>query len=128
MAKRSCRGTWAAEDAWRGLSRLSRGDPAAAEAPLERAYEALARGQSSETAAALAEGLIRCRLASGRIEGIIDPWLTLLACDAAGTWSPDRGEALVDSATGLIPVLSPSLYAGLPHRDMTLPLHPRPPS
>ncbi|MGP1272607.1 MAG: hypothetical protein ACTS22_04685 [Phycisphaerales bacterium] len=105
----------AGEAAWRGLARLERGDPTAAEAPLEEAFAVLGGGDPSATAAAVAGGLLRCRVLRGDVFGAIEPWLVLRASVRAGVWHADRSAGMVDPESGLVPWLSPSLFAALPH-------------
>lgn len=95
-----------AEDAWRGLSRLERGDTVAAEPLLESAFESL-RTSPGVSRAVVAEGLLRCRLARGSQAAAVVPWLTLMADEAEGHWSPGASAVFLDTRTGLIIGLPP---------------------
>lgn len=97
-----------AEDAWRGLARLERGDPYAAEPPLSRAFERL-RDSRSESTALIAEGLLDCRLRLGKPSEAIEPWLTALACYAEGVWAGPGPASPIDANTLLVPSLMPAL-------------------
>ncbi|MEM8756226.1 MAG: hypothetical protein AAGF47_00400 [Planctomycetota bacterium] len=93
------------EHAWRGLTRLGRGDPFAAEPELAEALQMF--GDSTGVSALhTAAALLRCRVALGDLAGAVDPWLRLLAAGADVEPTLARG-AGVDDATGLVPALSP---------------------
>jgi hypothetical protein len=102
------------ERAWRGRTRVERGDFIAAEAVLEPLFESM-RGQAGATAAVVDEALLRCRLRRGAHVGAIEPWLALIAAgDADRTprlhadWAGDAGLApVMDPATGLVAALPP---------------------
>ncbi|GAB5495329.1 MAG: hypothetical protein Phyf2KO_04090 [Phycisphaerales bacterium] len=66
-----------AEEAWRGVSRLKKGDRVAAEPALETAF--LAKGRSiGPTAATVSEGLLVCRLSRGAQALAVEPYLYVL--------------------------------------------------
>lgn len=81
-----------AEQAWRARSRLERGDLAGAE-PILESLAARYRDQNGSTAAAVFEGLLRCRLARQAHASAVEPWLSWLACGASD------GSLLGDTAT-----------------------------
>jgi hypothetical protein len=66
-----------AERAWRGLSRIERGDFVAAEPLLEKAHEELG-SQIGPTSKAVASGLLTCRLARGAQALAVEPFLCVL--------------------------------------------------
>ncbi len=103
-----------AETAWRARVRLERGDAAAAEVLYEDLFKASA-GQSGPTAAAIAEGLLRCRLRRGAQAAAVGAYLAWFEAAAP---LQDYVHALnardipecpifVDPATGLLPALPP---------------------
>ncbi len=92
-----------ADDSWRGLSRLARGDRVAAEPLLERAFAKLA-GKSGSTAAAVSEGLLICRIARGAQSFAIEPYLTLVLNNQVNV-----GSEILDPETALNPALPPVL-------------------
>ncbi len=107
-----------ADAAWRGLTRLDRGDALGAEAvlePLAKTY----RLRGGPTAAAVHAGLLRCRLARGAQTLAIDAWVGWLAAneiapDAGGgpavsSWdhAEEQLAGVVDPATGLAVALPP---------------------
>jgi hypothetical protein len=103
-----------ADAAWRARVRLERGDALAAEGLYEDLFKATA-GTSGPTAAAIAEGLLRCRLRRGAQAAAVGAYLAWF--DAAVPLQ-DYVHALnardipecpifVDPATGLLPALPP---------------------
>lgn len=66
-----------AETAWRGLSRLARGDRVAAEPALEAAFQEVGRGVGP-TAKGVSEGLLACRVARGAQALGVEPFLYVL--------------------------------------------------
>lgn len=103
-----------AEAAWRARARLERGDTASAEAIYEDLFKSYA-GKDGPTAAAVAEGLMRCRMRRGAQAAAVGAWLAWIE---AATPLQDYVSALngrdmpessifVDPATGLVPVLPP---------------------
>lgn len=62
-----------ADQAWRGLSRLRRGDPDGAEPLLERLFEQYRNGDGATTRV-VAEGLVACRLGRNGHAGAVEPW------------------------------------------------------
>lgn len=96
----------AAEDAWRGLTRLERGDTIAAEPLLESAFAAM-RMSPGASRAAVAEGLLRCRLARGSQASAVVPWLTLMVDEAEGHWAPGASTGFLDTGSGLVTILPP---------------------
>jgi len=102
-----------AEDAWRAVSRLDRGDAYAAEPIFERRFPGL-REQGGPTAEAVIQGLLRCRLRRGAHAGAIEPWLELVDIrtrDPDTPWfRPEdafRAAAPIDERTFLAPALPP---------------------
>lgn len=81
-----------AERAWRARSRLERGDLAGAE-PILESLASEYRDQNGSTAAAVFEGLLRCRLARQAHASAVEPWLSWLACGGSD------GSLLGDTAT-----------------------------
>ena len=90
-----------ADDAWRGLTRLERGDRVAAEPLLERVFEPLA-GHKGPTATAVSEGLLSCRVARGAQALAIEPYLTLVLNNPVEVTSD-----ILDERTALYPALPP---------------------
>jgi len=90
-----------ADDAWRGLSRLERGDRVAAEPLLERAFASLA-GQTGPTAQAVSEGLLICRTARGAQTLAVEPYLTLVLSNQVNVSSD-----ILDDQSALFPALPP---------------------
>lgn len=90
-----------AEKAWRGLARLERGDFVAAEPLLEEVFPALS-SQAGPTAEAVAEGLMRCRLARGSQPLALEPYLTLMLSNQVEVTSEH-----LDPRTGLCVALPP---------------------
>ncbi|RNC81555.1 MAG: hypothetical protein ED559_07130 [Phycisphaera sp.] len=72
-----------AETAWRGLSRLERGDRVAAEPALEVAFFEVGQGVGL-TAAAVSKGLLECRVARGALALAVEPFLYVILNDTAG--------------------------------------------
>lgn len=104
-----------ADDAWRAMSRLDRGDAQAAEPVFERLQD-LYRGRSGPTAAAVFEGLLRCRLRRNAQTLAVDAWLewrrARSAADGAQWYRGNRdaegiGGIVFDEETGLVPDLPP---------------------
>ncbi|NEQ50168.1 MAG: hypothetical protein F6K11_08565 [Leptolyngbya sp. SIO3F4] len=75
-----------AETAWRGLNRLERGDRVAAEPSLESAFQEVGRGVGP-TAAAVAEGLLECRISRGALALSVEPFLYVVLNDTEGEMS-----------------------------------------
>ncbi|MDX2132518.1 MAG: hypothetical protein SFY69_10760 [Planctomycetota bacterium] len=78
-----------ADDAWRAASRVGRGDYVTAEPLLEELFPAM-RGLVGPTPAAVASGLLKCRLARGAVVGAVEPMLALAASRSEGdqSWLP----------------------------------------
>ncbi len=83
-----------AERAWRGLSRLERGDRVAAEPALEDAFNEAGRGVGA-TSKVIAEGLLACRLARGAqalaVEPLVYVILNRTRGDQTDGFDPDYG-------------------------------------
>ena len=90
-----------ADKAWRGLSRLARGDRVAAEPLLEKVFQRLS-GHKGPTASAVSEGLLTCRVARGAQALAIEPYLTLVLNNPVQVTSD-----LLDERTALYPALPP---------------------
>jgi hypothetical protein len=99
----------AAEQLWRAVIRVERGDPALAESHLERLFEQY-RGQTNETALVVAEGLLRCRLARAANELAVLPWLEAARIRSADvTTAAYAGlDNVIDADTLLCPRLAPA--------------------
>ena len=98
-------------DLWRARIRIERGDTTLAQPVLAKHWAAF-RGADGPTAALVAEGLLRCALASGDTRAAADPWLACLRHRSAGI--PSRFPELapvIDAETGLLPELSPFMPA-----------------
>jgi len=98
-----------AEDLWRARSRVQRGDTLAASPLFERHFPQF-RGTTSETALVVAEGLLRCRLASQDWMQAIVPALEVARLRKAGA-TTDRYTELdpvIDDTTLLCPQLAPA--------------------
>lgn len=99
------------EDLWRARVRIERGDTPLALPLLSKRWAQL-HDVEGPTAALVAEGLLRCALASGDMRGAIEPWLACLRHRAAGvdtrfpTLTP-----VIDADNGLLPQFSPFLPA-----------------
>ncbi len=99
------------KDLWRARIRIERGDEALAQPLLVKHWERF-RLNDGPTTALVAEGMLRCALASGDIRGAVEPWLVCLRIGSAG--EPSRFSQLplvMDDATGLLPALSPFVPA-----------------
>lgn len=99
------------DEAWRGLSRLERGDVVAAEPVLERMFTEY-QTRTGPTACAIDAGLARCRISRGALTAAVVPWLAWRRAQAVATPPRfDRAEAvwgdLLDPASGLVPGLPP---------------------
>lgn len=97
-----------AEELWRARSRLQRHDPTLAEPLFERLFERY-RGQTSESALIVAEGLLRCRLSRGANEAAMMPFLETARLRRADV-ETDRYDELVpvfDVSWSLCPQLAP---------------------
>ncbi|MFO0828346.1 MAG: hypothetical protein U0572_09360 [Phycisphaerales bacterium] len=97
-----------ADDLWRARSRVQRGDLAAARPLFEKHFDRF-RGTTSETALIVAEGVLRCRLASNDWLQAIVPAIETARLRRAGV-ATDRFAALspvLDDATLLAPQLAP---------------------
>lgn len=106
-----------ATDLWRARSRVQRGDEALAVELFQKHFTTF-RGTTSETALVVAEGLLRCRLASGlradRLKAIVAAIEVARLRRAKVT--TDRYAGLVpviDEATLLCPYLGPDLAPAL---------------
>jgi hypothetical protein len=113
-----------AEDLWRARFRIQRGDASAAR-PLFERHEARFRGERSETALVVAEGLLRCRLAEGDPRRAISVALDVASLRRAGI-ATDRYAALpeaLDATTLLAPSLVP-LWAPLRSEEAALLVDP----
>lgn len=98
-----------AEQLWRAVSRVERGDPTLAEAIFERQFEQY-RGQTHETALVVAEGLLRCKLARAMNESAVVPWLETARMREAGitTAAFEDLDPVIDASTLLCPQLPPA--------------------
>jgi hypothetical protein len=97
------------ETVWRAGARLSRGDAFGAEPLFEAAYERT-RGTVGPMPAAVADGLLRCRLRRNARASAIDAWLELAAnLSVAPARVPNWGldDPAVDPRTRLVPTLAP---------------------
>ncbi|VAX42422.1 hypothetical protein MNBD_PLANCTO03-1157 [hydrothermal vent metagenome] len=111
-----------ADQAWRAISRLQRGDIPAAEPVLEGLF-VLYRDRTGPTAAAINGGLLRCRLERGAHTLAVGAWLAWLHAssdDAEAAWydtlSLSRAASAApttDPETGLLPGLPP-IWLDLP--------------
>jgi len=95
---------------WRAKSRLQRGDFRLAGPLFEELFEQQkTNGISGPTGLLIAEGTLRCRVASGRHTDAIEAWS--VALDIRGTGQRQSGESavagLIDAETGLVPNLPP---------------------
>lgn len=103
-----------ADAAWRARVRLERGDAASAEAIYEDLFKTYA-GKNGPTAAAIAEGLMRCRLRRGAQAAAVGAYLAWFEAAAPlqdyvhAVNARDIPECpiFVDPATGLLPALPP---------------------
>lgn len=105
-------------DVWRAVSRLERGDSFGAEPLFESAFERT-RGSIGPTPAAVADGLLRCRLRRDARAAAIDAWLELAAnLQAAPASNPNWGLRVpaLDRRTRLVPSLPPIWFDSLPAR------------
>lgn len=106
-----------ADESWRALARLRRGDIPAAEPLLERLFVTYG-DRTGPTAAAVDGGLLRCRLERGAHTLAVTAWLSWLHATSADErrWF-DADEATkisgVDGETGLLPELPP-IWLDLP--------------
>lgn len=107
---------------WRARTRIERGDTRGAEGLLTD-LAAIMEGQRGPTAAAVFEGLLRCRAARAARSGAISAWLSWVVVmersggvrpDAAGIAVPTdwvggsiAGIPMIDMRTGLAPQLPP---------------------
>lgn len=98
-----------AEDLWRAVSRLQRGDTMLALPLFERLFERY-RGQTNEPALLAAEGLLRCQLAQAANELAVIPWLEVVRLRDAGVTSDALTSlsSVIDEATSLCPQLPPA--------------------
>ncbi|HZW10655.1 MAG TPA: hypothetical protein VFF69_12195 [Phycisphaerales bacterium] len=111
-----------ADMAWRAAARLGRGDVPAAEPLFERLF-ATYQERGGPTAAAVCEGLLRCRLRRSAHTLATGAWLAWLNARTPGDgpqWyraRADAGESVaefpIDEATGLLPDLPP-IWLDLP--------------
>ncbi len=95
--------------AWRAIGRLERGDAFGAEPLFEALFEKY-RGVAGPTAAAVAEGLMRCRLRRGARAAALSAWLDLYANLASSPASQPRwglDSPAIDPGTWLAPSLPP---------------------
>lgn len=117
------------ETAWRAVSRLDRGDAFGAE-PLFESIFGRYRGVSGPTAAAVAEGLLRCRLRRDARVGAMVAWLALYEnLSAAPARRPLWGidSPAIDRETLLAPALPPLWYDGPAARAFADQPDPAPP-
>ncbi len=99
------------KDLWRARTRLERDDNALAQPLFAKHWERF-RQSDGPTAALVAEGMLRCALATGDFRGAVEPWLACLRLGSTG--EPTRFPLLppvLDDATGLLPALSPFVPA-----------------
>lgn len=109
-----------ADQSWRAISRLRRGDIHAAEPLLEGLFVTY-RDRTGPTAAAVCGGLLRCRLDRGAHTLAVGAWLSWLhatSSDAGAQWygplsDADPGSLAIDKETGLLPDLPP-IWLDLP--------------
>ena len=90
-----------AENAWRGLARLERGDHVAAEPLLEQVYMQLDT-DAGATSAAVSLGLLECRVMRGAQALSVMPFLS---AQLNRDYNPDAD--IMDTETGLCPSLPP---------------------
>lgn len=102
-----------ADRAWRARARLLRGDAVAAE-PLYEELFLTYEGRRGPTAAAVAEGLLRCRLRRGVQASAVGPWLALLRAGGVDQPAIAEVQTVVDRQTGLAPMLPPIWLSGPP--------------
>lgn len=100
---------------WRAKSRLERGDYRLATPLFEELFEQRnASGITGPTGLLIAEGTLRCRVASGRHTDAIEAWA--IALEIRGTGQRQSGESavagLIDAETGLVPTLPPIWLEG----------------
>lgn len=103
-----------ADAAWRARARLERGDAASAETIYEDLFKAYA-GRDGPTAAAIAEGLMRCRLRRGAQAAAVGAWLAWVEAAAplqdyvsdVNARNIPESAIFIDPATGLVPALPP---------------------
>ncbi len=107
-----------AKMAWRARVRMERGDLAGAEPLLEQLF-AKVRGQQGPTAAMVASGLLRCRLARQAQSAAVEAWLALMASEQQEVlFEREKSDADVrvipvhDEAWGLSPQLPPIWIKG----------------
>lgn len=107
-----------ADAAWRARLRLERGDCASAEAIYEDLFKTFA-GQSGPTAAAIAEGLMRCRLRRGAQAAATGAWVAWVEAaiplqdyvsELNARDLPDC-PMFIDPITGLVPALPPMMMS-----------------
>ncbi len=111
-----------ADFAWRARSRMERGDIPAAEPLFERLFVTY-QSRQGPTAAAICEGLLRCRLLRNAHTLAVGAWLSWLHAREAGDgpqWYQRRvgsngteAGIAIDEATGLLPDLPP-IWIDLP--------------
>lgn len=99
--------------AWRGRTRLARGDVGLAAPLFEELYVRYAGGEGP-TALTAAQGALTCRLARGERAGALAAWLDAARLRGAGVRSPADPplRPVVDSETLLAPALAPVWLAG----------------
>ncbi|MEM1329644.1 MAG: hypothetical protein AAGG07_03690 [Planctomycetota bacterium] len=98
------RGVW--DPAWRARDRLLRGDTLGAEPLLEELFEIYA-GRADPTAAEVAAGLARARLARGARFSALEPWLSWVSAHEAGISSDATRDTLDGEPTVLLAALPP---------------------
>lgn len=105
-----------ADKSWRAVSRLERGDIPAAEPLFEELFADYA-GSEGPTAAAIAGGLLRCRLDRGAHTLAVAAWLAWLHADTPGSQLDSSNDVrdvlMADPETGLVPELPP-IWLDLP--------------
>lgn len=102
-----------AEDLWRARIRVERNDLALAEPLLLDLFETY-RGQTNETAAVVAEGLLRCLIARAAIAEAVVPALETARLRAAGMTAPGYSVLVpvIDEESGLCPRVPPAWVPG----------------
>ncbi|MEL6497855.1 MAG: hypothetical protein AAF937_02850 [Planctomycetota bacterium] len=91
---------------WRGKTRLDRGDPIAAVAALEQAFDVFS-AEPGHTARVSSDALLAARLALGQAERSVVPWLHLREQSAALLDAPGALRTETDEEWGLVQDLPP---------------------
>lgn len=103
------------DSVWRARTRLERGDSKLAAELFEPLFDRLLRESiGGPTGLVIAEGTLRCRVASGRHGDAVVAWAAALRIRETGQrLSGESGvEGVIDPLTGLVPVLPPFWLEG----------------